>query len=284
VCGSLIVAYNLAIYGSPTDPFSVRPGYFSWRYAAEQLPFYVRALLLVWPGMLLAPALDRSPLRWLVRGVCSAFLVLYSVYYFHDRGPGGSSELIVGLRLLQVALPLWIVSYAGVLDDWVAGPLRRALGGRAWSGLVALSCTGLVAATGISFDRHQRHLNALRQARDELVTHVPAGSLIVCRGAIYKLVGIPLGFPPYRLREVDFGGQWESFPRELVRDLEREPRPWYLAVLHREPGESFGGLALELVRRFELTRVPLHTRLASLYVCRAAPPDAAAHPERPPPP
>jgi hypothetical protein len=30
-----------------------------------------------------------------------------------------------GLRLMQVALPVWIVSDAAAVDDQIAGPLRR---------------------------------------------------------------------------------------------------------------------------------------------------------------
>src|SRR5690242_4769511 len=100
--------------------------------------------------MLLALLLDRSPLRWLIRGVCALFLALYSVYYFHDRGPGRLGELILGQRLLAVALPLWIVSYAGVLDDWVVAPFRRVVGDRVVRVAVALACGGLLAATMFS--------------------------------------------------------------------------------------------------------------------------------------
>jgi hypothetical protein len=270
-CGLVLIAYNLVVYGSPTA-YSARSGYFALRHIVEQFPFYTVALLAIWPGMLLAPLLDRSPLRWLVRVICAVYLAFYSLHYFHDRGPCQLDELILGQRLLAVALPLWIVSYAGVLDDWVLDPLRRVAGDRVVKGLVALACAGLVAATAVAFHRHQRHLEELRIARDELIEHVPDGSLIICRGPIYKLVGIPIRMPSYDLRAVDFGGQREDFAKDLMAQLRHEPQPWYLAVLHREPGEKFGDLAREIVDKFGMAEVPLRTRLLSLYVDRDAPP------------
>jgi len=38
--------------------------------------------------MLFAPVLDRSRLRWLVRGVIVLFLGPLLFYYFHDIAPG----------------------------------------------------------------------------------------------------------------------------------------------------------------------------------------------------
>src|SRR5262245_19788356 len=98
----------------------------------------------IWPAMLPAPLLDRSLLRWLIRGVCGLFFGFLTLYYFHDRAPDWLGTAVVGQRLLQVALPLWVVAYAGVLDDRVAGPLRRRLGGRTCAGLEALACAGLL--------------------------------------------------------------------------------------------------------------------------------------------
>ena len=125
--GGGIVAYNLAVYGTPLEPFTAKRGFFAWRFLIPHLQFYGTALLVLWPGMLLAPVLDRSRIRWLVRGLCALFLGSLLLYYFHDTRPSWLETAILGQRLLQVILPLWIVSYAGVLDDWIVVPLRRRL-------------------------------------------------------------------------------------------------------------------------------------------------------------
>ena len=191
--GGLIIASNLAIHAAPIEGPATRLGYFAAEFLVPHLAFYATALLTMWPGMLLAPLLDRSALRWLVRGICGTYLAMFAVYYFHDGTPRWLETLVVGQRFLQVALPLWVVSYAGVVDDWVAAPLRRRLGERGWEILAALGCVGLLASSGVVFARHQRHLNALLDVRNELVAHTPERSLLVYCGDLYKLVSIPGG-------------------------------------------------------------------------------------------
>ena len=258
--GGLIVAYNLAIYGTLLDPGSI--GTFSTKFLLPHLGFYAVALMAIWPALLLAPVLDRSRLRWLIRGVCGFYLVFLSTYYFYDRAPGWLGTLVIGQRLLQVALPLWIISYAGVIDDWVAKPLRRWLGGRAWTALVALACVGLLAGTAIMFSRHQDHLNRLARWRDAMVAAIPSGSLVVTNNVLPKLFGIPSGLPPYRLRELDFQDQ----PLDHSREIEQEDRPWYLAILPRALGSPSPKAARDLLDRYHMDPVPTSDPNLTLYV------------------
>ena len=225
---------------------------------------------------LLAPFFDRSSLRWLTRGVIAIFLGPLLFYYFHDRTANRLETMIVGQRLLQIALPLWIVCYAGVLDDWLAAPIRRRFGDRVWSGLVALTCLGLLVANASGFARHQRHLNALREARDAIVTRVPEGSLIYYPNSVYKLIGVAVGVPSYRLRPYETLDPPLEFPEALARDLERAPRPWYLASLAKTPGEPLDPTTRWLIDRLALDRLPVGSPLVSLYVCRPLPGRAAA--------
>ena len=73
---ALIVLYNLAVYHAPLEPFTAGRGYFSAAFLVPHAAFYTTALLAIWPAMLLAPVLDRSPLRWLIRGLCGVFLAV----------------------------------------------------------------------------------------------------------------------------------------------------------------------------------------------------------------
>jgi hypothetical protein len=268
--GALMAGYNLVVYGAPMEPFSASRGYFSPRFFSGHALFYAGALMVIWPAMVLAPVLDRSPLRWLVRGLCLLFLAPLTVNYFHDRRPHWLEELVVGQRLLQVVLPVWVVSYAGVVDEWVAGPLRRALGGRTRAGLVGILCAGLLASNGLLFARHQRHLLALREARDQLVARMPEGSLVLQSGSVYKLVGVPLGVPTYRLRSLEYEGRPAEPPEQLLRDLGRETRRWFLAVLHRSPGAPLSPHARDVIDRFALEPVPVRSPLVSLYRRRSS--------------
>jgi hypothetical protein len=266
-----IIIHNFFIYGTITEPFTRDRGYFSFAFFVPHSVFYISALLVIWPGMLLAPILDRSPLRWLGRGVVVLFLGPLLFYYFHDTADGWLGTLVVGQRLLQVALPLWVVGYAGVLDDWVAAPLRRSLGDETSRGVAIVLCGGLLAANGLMFARHQAHLLALRQARDAFVERIPAGALIVYQGAVPKLLGTPLDVPVYRLRALEYQGRPAEDPAELARALESERRPWYVAILRRSPSDRPSAFAMSLIEEYELEPVPLVAPLAALYVSRPRP-------------
>jgi len=275
--GCMLAGYNLAVYGTANEPFTSKRGYFSAAFVVPNATFYATALLVVWPGMLFAPVLDRSRLRWLVRGAIVIFLGPLLFYYFHDAAPGWLETSVIGLRLLQVALPLWVVSYAGVIDDWVAAPVRRRLGGREWEWLVAFVCVGLLAANGLGFARHQRHLDALRRARDAVVANVAGGSLVIYRGSLPKIVGTPLGVPEYGLRMLEYEGKPAEAPAILYRSLDRElhdrRRAWYLANLTRRPGEPvvLTEYARALVERYRMERIPVESPMLSLYVARPEP-------------
>jgi hypothetical protein len=266
--GGLIVAYNLFLYNRPTEAFSNRLELFTLAHLVDQIPFFSVAFLLIWPAMLLAPVLDRSRLRWLVRGTCATYLVMFSLHHFHDQTPNWLETLVIGPRLFQVVLPLWIVSYAGVVDDWVASPLRRLLGSRAWAVLVAAVCAGLLAGTGLMFSRHQAYLNDLHDVRDAAIAAVPEGSLIVLNNMMAKLFGIPMDLPSYRCRLLDYQGQ----PFDYSQEIGREQRPWYLGVLPKVPGSPLPDPALALIDQYQMTQVPTSAPRLMLYVARPAGP------------
>jgi hypothetical protein len=269
--GVVIAGYNYKVYGAVTEPFTPNRGYFSIAFWLPHVLFYASALMIIWPAMLLAPLFDRSRLRWLVRGLVVVFLGPLLFYYFHDTTEHWLETLVVGQRLLQVALPLWVVSYACVVDEWVAVPLRRAFGDQAWSVLATVSCAGLLAANAVAFARHQTHLHALQMARDAIAAHVPSGALIIYQGAVSKLVGAPLETPAYHLRALEYQQQPAEDPAVLFGDLEHAPRPWFFALLRRGESDALSEYARSLITHFGLEAVPLGTPLAALYVARAKP-------------
>jgi hypothetical protein len=261
--GALLVSYNLWLYGNPVEAHSNSHGSFGLQYFEAQAPYYVCALMAFWPAMLLAPLFDRSRLRWMIRGVCGFFFVFLSFYYFHDKTNRWIETLIVGQRLLQVALPLWITSYACVVDDWVAGPLRRWLGRRGWAGLVALVCAGLLAATGLIFRKHQDHLNRLCVIRDVAAATIPPGSKVIYDGPFLTIFGIPSGLPPYRWRPLLF----QYAVMDKMWQIDEERQPWYLALAPKWPGEPMHAAARALVDEYQME--PLVSRAdVSIYVGR----------------
>ena len=240
--GALIVAYNLLLYHHPTDPSPAMRGYFSARFLAPHALFYGAALMAIWPGMLLAPLFDRSTLRWMVRGVCGLFLAFFLFYYWIDRGSSWAETAVLGQRLIEVALPLWIVSYAGVVDDWVAAPLRRRIGGRASWALAASGCLALLAATGLMFARHQRHLDDLLAARGAMARIIPDGATVAGNFTLSKLFGVPTQPPAYR---------WI-----WMEDRPAGPGTWYVAVLAKSPGDPSAEDARAFAERNRMTPIP----------------------------
>ncbi|MHC5543089.1 hypothetical protein ACYOEI_33115, partial [Singulisphaera rosea] len=279
-CGSLIVGYNFVVYGTATEPFTGGRGTFQLDVFVPHLVFYSTALAVLWPGMIVAPVLDRSRLRWMVRGLCGVFFGFLTFYYFHDSGSSWAETLVVGQRLLQVALPIWIVSYAGVLDDWIVTPIRRALGGRVWNALVVVSCVVLLGAIGVVFKKHQGHLRTLLEAREAVVANVPPNSLIVYAGAFFKLVDLPGETPAYRIRELMYQDRPKEDPKILMEDLGRETDSWYLAALgHRNRAETLSDYPRSLVERFAMVEVPTHSSSLLLYVHRKGGPVPGSTPK-----
>ncbi|MFO0951448.1 MAG: hypothetical protein U0835_09920 [Isosphaeraceae bacterium] len=263
--GSVLVAYNLAVYHAPNEPFTARRGKFDAENFLPHVGFYALSLMAIWPGMLLAPVLDRSRLRWLTRGVIVVFLGPLLFYYFHDRAPGLLETLILGQRLIQVALPLWVVSYAGVLDDWLARPVRNRIGGVVWGALVTIVCLGLLGANAFASSRHQAHLKALAETRDALLAAVPEGSLIVHNGPAFKVSLRPDGVQAYHVVPLESAGLPVYDPTKFLSGLDAEPRPWFLVCLKKSFDEAMTTYFQEVVARYRMKPVPTRSPLLTVY-------------------
>jgi hypothetical protein len=266
--GFLLVAYNLALYHAPLDAPGAARGEFGLRYLARQIPFYATALMVLWPGMLVAPALDRSPLRWIARGIAAVYFVFFSLYYWHDTGSNAAETLVAGLRLIQVALPVWIVSYAVAVDDRIAEPLRQRFGPRAsaWVGLAIVAV--LFAAVAVGFNKHRAYLRTLEAAREALATEAPSGSVVIQHGAVSKLFGIPGGRPVYRWWNIAPEGK--PYEPALESILERLRTSWFLAILVKG-GAMPSDYEQGLIDRHRMRRVETGTQALILYRADPAP-------------
>lgn len=270
--GGLIVVYNLYLYQNPFKPKAYHGGFFSADFllgtggAESNLLFYMVALSIVWPGLLVAPLLDRTRLRWLARGVAASFLLFLGAYYYHDKGQGALETWILGQRLMQVALPVWVVSYATVIDDYLVTSLRRRIGDRAWRGIATAACLTLLVLIGVMFRRHERRLEAFDSARNAIIAAVPDGSLLLTYGPVAKLVSVPLDTPRYRLRTYVS----QHGVTNLTSEIAAERADWYLAGLPKVPGEPMPEPARELIDRHGMQRVETADPSLVLYVAPAS--------------
>ena len=86
------------------------------------------------------------------------------------------------------------------------------------------------------------------------------------RGAVSKLVGIPLGNPSYRLRALEFRDRPAENARVLIGDLDRCAGPWFLVDLRKTPGEPPSAYADAVAERYHLEPLPVRSPLLSILV------------------
>ncbi len=222
--GAAIVALNYWLYGSATG---IVKGVFGIEYLAGNALFYGAALNAIWPGMLLVALFGRSRIRAVSAAVWGPVLVFFLFYYFFDVGTGPAQTLVLGQRLLQVALPAMIAACGAVLGARIAPIINRKLPAAAAGLAVLAGLAALTFATGVMFSRHQAHLRNLLRARQAIVDAVPPGATLFANSVAEKLVGVPYeGIPAYRLR---------VFEKEAVREHgATHGGAWYVALQEKE--------------------------------------------------
>jgi hypothetical protein len=201
--GGAIVALNYWLYGSATG---IVKGVFGVEYLAGNALYYGVALNALWPLMLLVALFGRSRIRAVSAAVWGPLLVFFLIYYFIDVGTGPLQTLVLGLRLMQVALPALIAAYAAALGAGML-PLLKPKIPAATAALAVVAClTGMAAVTGVMFARHQEHLRHLLAARQAIIEAIPTGATLFTNTTAEKLVGVPYhGVPAYRLRVFEEG-------------------------------------------------------------------------------
>jgi hypothetical protein len=254
---TLLSIYNLRLYGSVWGVTA--QGYFSWRFLLPHLLFYSLALLLLWPGMLLAPLLDRSRLSALARATGFPTVLLFSFYYFHDHGSSWAEDIVLGQRLIQCVLPVWIIAYASVISRKVV-PVLVNISPVLWRTAAGASTVILFLAQWYTFRRHQDHLQLLRSVRDEVVATVPAGAPIVANYMVQKLFGIAdPALPYYSWIRLDAAVQGP------IESLLPGAQSWYCGVFPKGPDDQALKDLPEFLQRYRLKSVQTRTPGLLLY-------------------
>jgi len=259
-----LLAFNLAAYGSLLDPFSAGRGLFSLKYLPEQIPFYAESLSLFWPLMFFSPFLVLKREKAAIPAVCLSFLALLGCYYFHDSSASRVQTDIIGLRLMQVALPTWIIAYCLVIYHQCSAILARFDRFRSTAGIFFL-VIGTVLTYAI-FDRHQTRLVDYAQRRQALLEAAPSGGFLLSEGLVHKLVGIYRPEQPdYEPHLVTFQSN-RSYDEGVLQDRLRGRTPVYLAFSPNAPGQQPSQIFSELQLR--LKAVPIETGNSLIQVWR----------------
>lgn len=164
-------------------------GTFHLHYFGEMFPAYAASLLVLYPGMLLAPALYRGPQRVTLMALCYGVVLLYSFWFYRDTGSSMVENLIVGQRYMLAVLPLFLLAYAEVLWRligarlWVNANARPILKGTVGACALVLFVIGFLVQK-----RHEELLTTLALVRDRVYATTTTQDRVYCNPNIAKLL------------------------------------------------------------------------------------------------
>jgi hypothetical protein len=161
-------------------------GTFSLHYLHQDLPWLLVDLLVIYPGMLLAPLFFQSRIRWPLILTAYGYIALYSLWSYQDRGTNTFETLIVSQRFLLSVLPLFILSYAA-LAMRLFDRLKNSTLITAKYALSVLAVIALMGACVLVQHQDQSHLSQLKRARTGLLSIVSPNDLLICDTEVGKL-------------------------------------------------------------------------------------------------
>ena len=184
-----LAAYNQAVFG---DPFSLRvawPAAMDWSTAHERGLFYVLALNVLWPGMLVGICAAQLRRRLDVLLLAATAFAVYSGYWFVDRRYGMPADLVVGFRFFVPLLPALVLGYAALLHRSCGRWIRSVR-------VPAAAAVLLVAANAVVVAAHQEFLAATAERRKAAVAAARAGGAVAAHWSAAELFNPAWGGPP----------------------------------------------------------------------------------------
>lgn len=211
-----LAAYNLLGFGTAWGSLT---GY-GTAFAVQNLPVtlmrFILALLVIYPGMLIAAAFWPSPDRWTWWMPALAMLLFYSFQGYFDSTGSRAADLVMSLRYLLPALPLILLPAAGAVSRWSRS--------NRWLVPAAL---GLIAIAVLVCRRHQNFLQEKRRYEDRFYVAAADAEFVLVNKDVGEMID------PYR-RHIPwayFERMRKPQPLERYRRLDR----LYLACLTRDP-------------------------------------------------
>lgn len=245
--GALLIGYNLWVLDSWLG--ERRQGYFAISMFSEHIGFYTGSLMLLWPGLLVAPLFLKRQYALLLGLPCYAGLVMLCIYYFRDRRESFVENLVLGLRLSSILLVVWSVAWSAAASRLYGWWTRR------WSSLwphVALFggvLVVLVGGTVVMFAAHQKHLRELQEVRRIVLEQVPEKATVLTNLHVWKLFGVAGDNPGDRAFVLS---DWLGQPQDVLPVLEGVDECW-LALHLRAPGEPLAAALARYGKDFELS-------------------------------
>ena len=184
-----LATYNQMVFG---DVLSLRvgwPGLMDLSTAHERGLFYLLALNLLWPGMLVGICAAKHRRKLDVMLLTATGFVVYSAYWFVDRRYGMPADLVVGLRFFVPLLPVLVLGYAGLLQQSWGQWIRPAR--------VSVSAAAvLVAANVVVVAVHQGFLVDIAHRREAAIEVTREGGAVIAHVSAAELFNPAWGGPP----------------------------------------------------------------------------------------
>lgn len=266
--GLIIAIYNQWQYGNVIGwlytNVLTKQGYFDLSFILYNMAFYLIALLLIWPGMLLIVLFDSSRLQKYLHFLSFLILILLFPYYYRDTGVSFIQNIVLGQRLLQPVLPLFILSYIFVLDKKLFHTLSVTFSSKAQKLVIAGILIPLILSQVFLFQKHQAHLLKYKAMREWLSAQMPADSLVIAQGGLSKLFGVPgPDIPTYRWRHGDYVGT----PLNYSATIQAEKKTWFLASLPKFGVGDVPTYFQDYLSKYKLVRVDNNDLGIILFKC-----------------
>ncbi|MEK7397874.1 MAG: hypothetical protein AAB116_13155 [Candidatus Poribacteria bacterium] len=259
---ALVVTFNLVSFGSINYPqgYNKITEIFSINYITGNISYYIPALAVVWPGMIVAPIFDKSKLRLLSVPTIFTVFCFFLIYYFHDKGTNWFETSVTGQRLIQPILPLWILSYIFVIDKIFVKYVRNT---KICSSIFYMVCALLLTMQVFLFSKHQYHLSEMHNIKQEINSIIPSGSLVIVNSSVNKLFGV--------IAENDHSYRLHIFSyNDILLDhsvvLQKETYPWYLAIYTRRDSDTPLQKIKHYEQKYSVEKIPTNNR--SLIIMR----------------
>lgn len=218
----LIVAgcYNAATMGSPFKS-TYDLGALSVTNLGKLGPLYALSLLLIYPGMLLAPPAYRGAFWREGLVATTAVLLIAGSYYETTYGNNRLETLVSVTRQVLPVVPFYLLAYCSVLAKVAERPWARRLK------VIEVACGALFVTACVISGLHQQHLRVLTGLQAEIKQSLPVDCVVYGNKDIYKLHQPAWDETAYR--ELPRAGT-----AQIAEDLRR--RPTFVVLYLRSRG------------------------------------------------
>ena len=146
-------------------------------------PGYALGLMLIYPAMLFAPAFYRGGGKPVLLSLCYGTILLYSFWYYRDKGSSPLETLIVGQRYFLAVLPLFVVAYGA----WLWPYLKKITHAQRRAAALVVTAGLFVVAAAISW-KHSLYIATLASTRAKLLQITQPNDLLLCDAQTAKVM------------------------------------------------------------------------------------------------